>query len=229
MVAQGVTRPGSRRQFLQTQGLVFPNVSGRQAIGPHEPSNLTRTVTNLHRSFLLGDGGRVAAGLGAAAVLVLCISGAMLLATRLGGWSAILRPSRGTLSQRLHCELGRFAVIGLILSALTGCCMSLATFGVLPDGAVAEVAALVLPSGAARLPPGQLAALQAVDLSDLRELTFPYGDDLSDPYTLTTPQGIAHIDAATGQVLDFTPNDLARQVHETIVMLHTGRRHSGRG
>ena len=194
-----------------------------QAIGLHEPSSLTRTVTNLHRSFLMGDAGRMAAWLGAAAMLVLCVSGTMLLAARLGGWAAILRPSRGSLSQRLHCELGRFAVIGLTLSALTGCCMSLATFGVLPDGAVAEVEALVPPSGAARRPPGQLAALQAVDLSALRELTFPYGDDLTDSYTLTTVQGIAHVDAVTGQMLDFTPNGLARQMHETIVMLHTGR------
>jgi sulfite reductase (NADPH) flavoprotein alpha-component len=76
-----------------------------QAIGPHEPSNLTRTITNLHRSFLMDDAGRAAAGLGAAAMLVLCVSGAMLLAVRLGGWAAILRPSRGSLSQRLHCEL----------------------------------------------------------------------------------------------------------------------------
>ncbi|UPY35592.1 PepSY domain-containing protein [Sediminicoccus sp. KRV36] len=194
-----------------------------QAMGPHEPSDLTRTITNLHRSFLLGDAGRVAAGLGAAAMVVLCISGAMLLAVRLGGWAAILRASRGTLSQRLHCELGRFALIGLMLSALTGCWMSLATFGVLPDGAAVEVAPLVQPSGAARLPPGHLAALQAVDLSALRELTFPYGDDLTDSYALTTARGLAHVDAATGQILDFTPNSRARQVHETIVMLHTGR------
>jgi sulfite reductase (NADPH) flavoprotein alpha-component len=193
------------------------------AIGPHEPSNLTRTITNLHRSFLMGDAGRVAAGLGAAAMLLLCVSGALLLAARLGGWAAILRPSRGTFAQRLHCELGRLAVLGLTLSAVTGCWMSLATFGVLPDGAAAEVAALVAPGGGARLPPGQLSALQGVDLSALRELTFPYGDDLTDSYTLTTAQGIAHVDAATGQLLDFTPNGLARQVHETIVMLHTGR------
>ncbi|MGK7865598.1 PepSY domain-containing protein [Falsiroseomonas sp. E2-1-a4] len=194
-----------------------------QAIRPHEPSNLTRTITNLHRSYLMGDAGRVAAGLGAAAMLVLCVSGAMLLAARLGGWAAILRPSRGTPTQRPHCELGRFALIGLTLSALTGCWMSLATFGVLPDGAAAEVAALVQPSGAARLPPGQLAALQGVDLSALRELTFPYRNDLTDSYTLTTALGTAHVDAATGQVLNLTPNGVARQVHETIVMLHTGR------
>ena len=194
-----------------------------RAIGPHEPSNLTRSITNLHRSFLMGDAGRVVAGLGAAAMLVLCLSGAVLLAARLGGWAAILRPSRGTFSQRLHCELGRAAMAGLLLSALTGCWMSLATFGLLPDGAATEISAAVEPSGAARLRPGEVAALQAVDLSALRELTFPYGDDLTDSYTLTTAEGIAHIDAATGQALDFAPNGLARQLHETIVMLHTGR------
>ncbi|MBS7792672.1 PepSY domain-containing protein [Roseococcus sp. SDR] len=201
--------------------LVDPNTGA--AIGPHEPSNLTRSITNLHRSFLMDDAGRVAAGLGAAAMLVLCLSGAIVLAARLGGWAAILRPSRGSFAQRLHCELGRAAMAGLLLSALTGCWMSLATFGVLPDGTATEIAAPVEPSGAPRLRPGQLAALQAVDLSALRELTFPYGDDLTDSYTLTSAQGIAHIDAATGQALDFVPNGLARRVHETIVMLHTGR------
>ena len=109
-----------------------------QTIGPYEPSGFIQFVTNLHRSFLMDDVGRAAAGIGALAMVVLAISGAMMLAARLGGWTAILRPIRGTTSQRLHAELGRFAVLGLMLSALTGCYMSLATFGVLPDGMVGK-------------------------------------------------------------------------------------------
>ena len=194
-----------------------------QAIAPHEPSNLTRTITNLHRSLLMGDAGRAVAGLGALAMLVLCVSGAIMLAARLGGWTAILRPSRGTFWQRLHCETGRLAVIGLMLSALTGCVMSLVTFGVLPDGRMAETGALVAPLGGARLAVGQLAALQAVDLADLRELTFPYATDLTDSYTLATARGIGHIDAATGQMLDFTSNTLGQQMRDTLALLHTGR------
>ena len=65
-------------------------------IAPYERSGFVQFVTNLHRSFLIGDAGRAAAGIGALAMVVLAISGAIMLATRLGGWIAILRPIRGT-------------------------------------------------------------------------------------------------------------------------------------
>ena len=171
----------------------------------------------------MDDAGRAAAGIGALAMVVLAISGAMMLAARLGGWTAILRPIRGTTSQRLHAELGRFAVLGLILSALTGCYMSLATFGVLPDGTISKSSVPTEVNGGPRAPVGQLAALKAVDLTDLRELTFPYARDLTDVYALTTAQGIGHVDAATGEMLAYLPHSLSRQVYETIYMLHTGQ------
>ena len=41
--------------------------------------------------------------------------------------------------------------------------------------------------------------------------------------SLTTAQGIGHVDAATGQMLAYQPHSLARQVYETIYMLHTGQ------
>ena len=122
----------------------------------------------------MDDVGRAAAGIGALAMVVLAISGAMMLAALSGGWTAILRPIRGTTSQRLHAELGRFAALGLILSALTGCYMSLATFGVLPDGIISKSSAANEVNGGLRAPVGQLAGgFKTVDLTDLRELTFP--------------------------------------------------------
>ena len=201
--------------------LVAPS-TGR-TIGPYEPSGFIQFVTNLHRSLLMDDVGRAAAGIGALAMVVLAISGAMMLAARLGGWTAFLRPIRGTTSQRLHAELGRFAVLGLILSALTGCYMSLATFDVLPDGMISKSSVVTEVSGGPRAPVGQLAVLKAVDLTDLRELTFPYTRDLTDVYVLTTAQGIGHVDAATGEMLAYVPHSLSRQVYETIYMLHTGQ------
>lgn len=194
-----------------------------EALGPHEPSPLTRTITNLHRALLLGETGRAIAGAGAAAMMVLCITGTILLVARSGGWAAVVRPSRGTGAQRLHCELGRGAIAGLSLSALTGCYLALATFGVVPDGSSASGGPRQTPSGGERLAVSRLTALQAVDLVDLRELTFPYGADLTDTYTLTTAQGVGDVDAATGRLLSFVPHDLARRIHETVFMLHTGR------
>lgn len=190
---------------------------------PYAPSDVMRVVTNLHRSLLMGDAGRATAGIGALAMVVLAISGAMMLAARLGGWRAILRPVMGSRSQRLHSELGRFAVLGLMLSALTACYLSLATFGILPDGTAVEPSAAVAVDGGARMPVGQLAALKAVDLTNLRELTFPNPADLNDVYVLTTAQGIGQVDAATGALIAYQPHSVSRQIYETIYMLHTGQ------
>ena len=191
------------------------------AIAAHEPSNLARTVTNLHRTFLAGEAGRVAAGLGAAAMLVLCLSGAVLLARRLGGWAALLRPSRGSVAQRLHCALGRAALLGLMLSALTGCVLSLASFGLVPDGEAAAPAVVLQSGDGPRRPVGALAALRAVDINDLRELTFPALTDPTETYALTTAQGTGEIDAASGALLGFTPHGAARRIYETVYLLHT--------
>jgi len=195
-------------------------VSGA-GLGPWETSPTTRWVTNLHRALLMGDGGRITAGIGAFAMVVLTISGAAMLAARLGGWRALARPIRGTSAQRWHGELGRLAMVGLLVSGLTGTVMTLSTFGFLPDGAVESTAPE--GSGGPRLPVGSIAALASVDVADLRELTFPYAGDPTDVFTLTTATEIRRIDAATGAVLTVEARPFAARALDVVRMLHTGR------
>ena len=190
-------------------------------LGPYQTSEFTRFMTDLHRSLLAGDAGRAASGIGAATMLVLTVSGLWLLARRLGGWWALLRPIRGMAAQRWHSELGRCAVVGLMLSSLTGLWMSAGTFGLIPEGNMAEPAFTV--SGGPPAPVGTLAALRAVDVADLRELTLPAPDDRTDTYALRTSAGEVRIDAATGVTLAFTPTPLAERIQAVVVMLHTGR------
>lgn len=214
-------------RYTDQEGQGAERVDARtgEAIGPYAPSPLTRTMTALHRAFLSGDFGRAVAGMGALAMLILCLTGAALLARRLGGWSALLRPSRGTLSQRLHCEVGRFALGGLLLSALTGCWMSLVTFGLLPDGEVAELPPIEREQGMARtlMPVGHMAALRGIDIGSLRELTFPDPADPAEGYTLVTTTGTGRVNAATGELVGFAPHGLSQRIHDTVTMLHTGR------
>lgn len=191
-------------------------------IAPYAPSALTRWVTNLHRSFLRGDGGRAAAGFGAASMLVLSVSGVIMLAHRLGGWRQVLGRIRGAGMQRIHAEAGRLVVLALLLTALTGSYMSLTTFGIVSDGMAAEPAFPSTVDGGAAMPASDLAALNTIDLADLRELTFPYAGDLTDAYALTTAQGAGYVDQATGALLNYLPHGFARQIYETIYMLHTG-------
>ena len=193
-----------------------------QVIGPHAPSATMRFVTNLHRSLLLGTAGRVAAGLGALAMVILTVTGAMMLAARLGGWAALLKPIRGHARQRWHAQAGRLAIVGLLLSAMTGCFLSLTSFELIPDGS-ADPAVTASGSSGDRAPVGSLVALKAVDLADLRELAFPYPGDPTDTYRLTTTAGVTQIDAATGEALSFQPHSLAKRTYELSYMLHTGQ------
>lgn len=197
-------------------------VTGRM-LAAHTLSPFMQTVTNLHRSLLLGDYGRAGAGVGALLMVVLALSGAMMLARRVGGWKSILKPIKGTAAQRWHAGLARVAVVGLLLSGLTGSYMSLATFELVSDGMAVEAAVPDNVDGGPRLAVAEMRALRAVDLNDLRELTFPYAKDLTDVYALTTSQGIGRIDAATGALLAYQQHTIARQVYETIYMLHTGQ------
>ena len=205
-------------------------VSGAAVIDPGtghgvasaDPSQIERWLTNLHRSLFLGDGGRIAMAAGAAATLVLSLSGAALVARRAGGWRRWLAPLRGPLAGRLHVEMARVAVVGLALSSATALWRTASTFDLLPDGSVmpafpAEV------SGETGFAPDRIPALRQTSTAELRELSFPYPGDATDVFTLRTDRGTGYLDQGTGELLAWTDLTGWERVSETLYMLHTGR------
>jgi sulfite reductase (NADPH) flavoprotein alpha-component len=191
-------------------------------IGPYAPSSAMHWVTNLHRKLLLGDAGRIAAGVAAGFMLLLGVSGLTLLARRMGGWRHLPGRVRGSGLQRVHNEIARVAVIGLTLSAITGLTMSLTTFGIIPERHTAELAYPDYVNVHASLPVGRLAALKAVDVTALRELAFPAPQNPHDVYALSTSKGAGYIDPSSGTLLAWQDTDAWQRVHETVFMLHTG-------
>ncbi|WP_297977230.1 PepSY-associated TM helix domain-containing protein, partial [uncultured Amaricoccus sp.] len=103
-----------------------------EGVASADPDPTRRWLTNLHRSLFLGDGGRIATAAGAAAMLVLALTGAALVARRAGGWRRWFAPLRGPLAGRLHVKIARLAVLGLALSAATALWMTASTFDLLP-------------------------------------------------------------------------------------------------
>ncbi len=193
-----------------------------QAIAPYSSSSFTRWIKNLHRSLLLDTAGRATVGIVALVLLMLAVTGIMLLAARVGGWRNLLRPVRGTLSQRMHLDLGRMALVGLILSSLTGAYLSAVNFEFISAGQEGApefplTVAVGLPASV-----DSLAVLQAIDLNDLHELVFPYADDPYGVYSLSTQQGAGYIDQVTGEWLAYETHNQANAVYEFIYMLHTG-------
>lgn len=194
-----------------------------KAVSDYAPSAFERWMTNLHRSFFLGDGGRTAAGAAALAMLVLTLSGLQMTVRRMGGWARILDRARGNAVQRLHADLGRLAAPGLMLSTLTALYLSLTTFGLIPDGQSQTPAFPTIgPSGPA-LPVEKIASLRGIDLSLLRELTFPNPASPNDLFHLTTAVGEGYVDPASGEMVSWQDHTVARQIYELIYMMHTGQ------
>ena len=193
-----------------------------QGLGAYEPSAVSRWVKDLHRSLFMGTVGHGIAGVGAFVMLLLSVSGALLLARRLGGLRNLLRPLRGSFSQRWHAEVGRLALLGLLLSALSGLYMCATTFGLIADGSQAEPAFPAHISVGATQPVANLQALQATDLNDLRELVYPSPGNPEDVFSLRTAQGDGYVDPVSGELLAYQPHDSMHDLYQLIYQLHTG-------
>jgi sulfite reductase (NADPH) flavoprotein alpha-component len=193
-----------------------------EAVAAYRPSAVQRWVKNLHRKLLLDDAGRAAVGVAAACMLFIVLCGLMLLARRMGGWKQLSGRVRGDTLQRLHNETARVALAGLVLSAATGLVMSLATFGLVPEGGGADPFFDVRPSAATPLALARMPALQAVDVSQLQQLKLTSPGDPGDVIELETVDGAGAIDPATGAWLAYHAFDGWQRLHATVRMLHTG-------
>lgn len=191
-------------------------------IEPYVPSAFARWTKQLHRSLLLDTTGRAATGITAIVMLLLCVSGLLLLVKRVGGWRQVTGPLRGNRSQRWHAEVGRIAIAGLLLSALTGTYMSAATFSLVSDGTQDEPDFPATTSGGPPAPVARLPALVATDLAQLRELVLPDPSDSAAVYTLRTSQGDGYVDQSSGKLLVFRAHSGVRDMYELIYKLHTG-------
>lgn len=204
-----------------TPGSATVDPATGQAVGSADPNQVERWLTTLHRSLFLDDTGRLVSAAGAAAMLLLSVSGILLVARRAGGWRRWLSPLRGPLAGRIHVELARGAVLGLLLSSVTALWMTASTFELLPD----QPAAMEQPvaSGASGATFASMPLLAATPIDDLRELTFPYPGDPSDVFTLKTDRGTGYVDQGTGGTLGWADLSAFQRATETVYMLHTGR------
>jgi sulfite reductase (NADPH) flavoprotein alpha-component len=154
-------------------------------------------------------------------MLVLSLSGAALVARRAGGWRRWFAPLRGPLAGRLHVEIARIAVLGLVLSSATALWMTASTFDLLPDGGRAGLA------GRGERRDRRCAG----DDTDARRharrgparTELPYPGDATDVFTLKTDRGTGYLDQGTGALLSWSDLTGWERVSETIYMLHTGQ------
>ncbi|AUM75159.1 PepSY domain-containing protein [Paracoccus jeotgali] len=205
-----------------TPGAAVIDPATGQGVASADPNRAQRWLTRLHRSLFLGDGGRIAMAAGAASMLALSLSGAVLVARRVGGWRRWFGRLRGPLAGRVHVEIARLAVIGLLLSSASGLWMSASTFDLLPDGG-SPPAFPTEVSGATGVAPDRMPVLQQTPLATLRELSFPAPGDPTDVFTLKTDRGTGYLDQGSGELRGWADLTGWSRVSETLYMLHTGQ------
>jgi len=205
-----------------TPGSAVVDPATGSGVASADPNPVERWLTNLHRSLFMDDAGRLVSAAGAVAMLLLAVSGTMLVARRAGGWRRWFAPLRGPLTGRIHVELARGAVLGLLLSSATAIWMTASTFGFLPDQAIVPDLPSTV-SGETGLPLASMPLLAATPVEALRELSFPYPGDATDVFTLKTDLGTGYLDQGTGATLGWSDLGGWERASETIYMLHTGK------
>lgn len=190
-------------------------------IGPYQPSATLSWVRDLHRELLLGSAGRWLSGLAALALLALAVSGAWLLARRLGGWHRLLLPIKpGQGLAHWHSVVARWALPVLLVSAGSGLYLAGSSQGWISDGQDVELAYPESVDAAPAAAPGTLSALRNLALQDLRELEFPSANQAS-YFTVRTATGEGFVNAGSGNWISYQPHGPARQLYETMYELHT--------
>lgn len=190
-------------------------------IGPYQPSATLSWVRDLHRELLLGSAGRWLSGLAALALLALAVSGAWLLARRLGGWHRLLLPIKpGQGLAHWHSVVARWALPVLLVSAGSGLYLAGSSQGWISDGQDVELAYPESVDAAPAAAPGTLSALRNLALQDLRELEFPSANQAS-YFTVRTATGEGFVNAGSGNWISYQPHGPARQIYETMYELHT--------
>lgn len=211
--------------FATPQGFETTRVDPATGVdlGPWETSGAMAWIRDLHRSLLLEDAGKAMSGISAALMAVLGVTGLLLLAGVLGGWRRLGRRVRSSGANRWHALIGRAALAGLTVSALTGVWMSLATFGIVSDGGAENPTFPEVAASAPPAPVGTLSALRQVKIQDLRRLTWPADGDPADVFGLQTADGAGYVDQATGALLNWQAHSPARTIWEWAYRLHTGQ------
>ena len=205
----------------ETQSAVIDPATGA-SVGAVETPAFERWLKNLHRSLFMGEAGRMVAAFGALTMLILSVSGVFLVVRRVGGWRRFFSPPKGPTAGRIHVELARFSVAGLLLSSLTALWMSASTFGLLPESAEGPAMPAVT-SGRTGYPLAEMNTLKTLPIDALRELTFPAAGDAGDFFTLKTTEGSGYIDQGDGKLLGWGDESYWDRIGDMVMMLHTGR------
>lgn len=177
-------------------------------------------TTALHRSLFLKTTGRVVVAVTTLSLSLILTSGIFLLAQRQGGfkmWFSSVK--EGSFSERWHVILSRWFMLPIYIITLSGIILSTDTLGLIEQSPVELNWSAELPETT------QPSFFTETNLSEIKEVTFPFSDDPIDYYHIKLDDREVLVDQINGQVVDEVIYSRSTAVFNLSKSWHTGNNH----
>ena len=188
----------------------------------HKELPLYAFMRDLHRSFTLGEMGRILSAIGGIAMTFLLVTGVALLLRRMGGIRQLFAPIQGRGADALHAIVSRLLFIPLLVTSMTALWMSAVTFDIIPAGSGRAPAYPESLEELEAVPAWDLHSLQEILLTDVEEIIFPIPEDWFDVWAVKTDAAYIFVDQFTGDELSRDPLPVSGRIMGFITLLHTG-------
>lgn len=194
---------------------------------PEKQSEFFQWVTSLHRSLFLKEPGRFFVGLTAFLLLLITVSGIALLIQRQRGVRRFFtKIVRENFFQYYHAQLGRLLLIPILLIALTGTYLSLVRFRIIPEKKISLNVDIDQIKDSPEKKPAEFELFRNTKLAEVREIEFPFSDDVEDYYTFKLQDRELTVNQVTGETLSEAAYPFSVLIAELSMDLHTGRTNS---
>ncbi len=196
VIASVITKEGDSETF-------YINPETGEKLGELiEKSPLFKFTTNLHRSLFLKSTGRFIVGLVSFFLILMALTGLVLIAKRQGGirrfFSKIVNEN---FEQYYHVELGRWFLIPVIIVALTGVYLSLEKFSLLPESNITHTYPEDVSEDIDKIPFSDFEVFKATPISEVKNLEFPFSDDVEDYFFITLKGSELLVNQFSGEIV----------------------------
>ncbi|WP_258098170.1 PepSY domain-containing protein [Marinoscillum pacificum] len=207
-----------------SEGKFYMNPLSAESIGtPFTTPEFFDFCRSLHRSLFLGATGRFLIGSTSFFLLIIGLTGILLTSRKQGGLKAYFsKIIPNEFNRDYHTQIGRFSIFIILVTASTGAYLFFERFGVIPT---AKTQHQVNYDSLASEPKIQLADFEVFNhyqVSQLREILFPFSEDVEEFYELKLEDRELLINQFTGEVVSEIIYPTTKQLSQLSFMLHTG-------
>ncbi|MFZ0599658.1 MAG: PepSY domain-containing protein, partial [Flavobacterium sp.] len=195
--------------------------TGKQLGKPVKKSEFIQWVTGFHRSLFLHETGRFFVGVISFLLMLIALSGfALVLNRQRGIRNFFSKVVKEYFAHYYHVVLGRFALIPILIIAITGTYLSLERFNFFmgKEKNQKQKTETVIPSKEKTA-----SVFTTTLLSDIKKIEFPFTDDPEEYYIIELKDREIEVNQITGAVVTEKRSPMTVQLSDLSLNLHTGR------